>query len=145
MKLKKLALIGMVVMATMSACGNKGTGNGTDTKTTVEGETTAELKKPSEYGSVELGDYKGIEIPNIDTTASDEIVEAQINNELLQDPDKVEVTDRPIQEGDTVNIDYVGTKDGVAFEGGTDTGYDLVIGSNSFIDGFESGLIGHSI
>ena len=47
-----------------------------------------------------------------------------------------------VENGDTANIDYVGTKDGVAFEGGTAKGYDLVIGSNSFIDGFEAGLVG---
>lgn len=145
MKLKKLALVGMVVLATMSACGKKDADNSTDTKTTVEGETTAEAERPSDYGSVELGNYKGVEIPNIDTTVSDDEVAAQINNELMQDPDKTEVTDRPVQEGDTVNIDYVGTKEGVAFDGGTANGYDLVIGSNSFIDGFETGLIGHSI
>ena len=72
-------------------------------------------------------------------------MEAQINTELTQDPDVVEVTDRAVQEGDTVNIDYTGTKDGVAFDGGSATGYNLVIGSNSFIEGFEAGLIGHSI
>lgn len=50
-----------------------------------------------------------------------------------------------IASGDVANIDYVGKKDGVAFEGGTDSGYDLVIGSNSFISGFEEGLIGVEI
>lgn len=47
-----------------------------------------------------------------------------------------------VENGDTVNIDYVGTIDGVAFDGGTDKGYDLVIGSHSFIDDFEEQLIG---
>ena len=50
--------------------------------------------------------------------------------------------DRAVQYTDKVNIDYVGTKDGVAFDGGTAQGQELVIGSNQFIDGFESGLIG---
>ena len=50
--------------------------------------------------------------------------------------------DRPAENGDTVNIDYVGKKDGVAFDGGTASGYDLALGSGSFIDGFEDGLIG---
>ena len=50
-----------------------------------------------------------------------------------------------VENGDTVNIDYEGKKDGVAFEGGTDKGYDLTIGSNSFINGFEEGLIGKAI
>lgn len=145
MKLKKLALIGMVVLATMSACGKKSTEESTEAQTTVEGETQADAERPSEYGSAELGTYKGVEIPNIDISVSDAEVESQINTELLQDPDIAEVTDRAIQEGDTVNIDYVGTKDGVAFDGGTASGYDLVIGSHNFIEGFESGLIGHNI
>ena len=98
MKLKKLALVGMVVLATMSACGKKDADSSTDTKTTVEGETTAEAERPSDYGSVELWNwnYIGVEIPNIDTTVSDDAVAAQINNELMQDPDKTEVTDRPV-------------------------------------------------
>ena len=145
MKLKKLALIGMVVLATMSACGKKSTEESTEAQTTVEGETQADAERPSEYGSAELGTYKGVEIPNIDISVSDAEVESQINTELLQDPDVAEVTDRAVQEGDTVNIDYVGTKDGVAFDGGTASGYDLVIGSHNFIEGFESGLIGHNI
>lgn len=160
MKLKKLALIGMVVLATMNACGKKDTNstdatttsegeNATETTTTSEGknttETTEAAKRPSDYGSVKLGKYIGVEIPNIDTTVSDEMVESQINSDLQQDPNITEVTDRPVQDGDTVNIDYTGTKDGVAFDGGTAQGYDLVIGSRSFIEGFESGLVGHNI
>lgn len=145
MKLKKLALIGMVVLATMSACGKKSTEESTEAQTTVEGETQADAERPNEYGSAELGTYKGVEIPNIDISVSDAEVESQINTELLQDPDIAEVTDRAVQEGDTVNIDYVGTKDGVAFDGGTASGFDLVIGSHTFIEGFESGLIGHNI
>ena len=146
MKLKKLALIGMVVVATMSACGIQKK-EATETQTTAEGESkaNADVKRPSDYGTAELGKYVGVEIPNIDTSVSDQDVEAQINTELTQDPDVVEVTDRAVQEGDTVNIDYTGTKDGVAFDGGSATGYNLVIGSNSFIEGFEAGLIGHSI
>lgn len=146
MKLKKLALIGMVVVATMSACVIQKK-DATETQTTAEGESkaNADVKRPSDYGTAELGKYVGVEIPNIDTSVSDQDVEAQINTELTQDPDVVEVTDRAVQEGDTVNIDYTGTKDGVAFDGGSATGYNLVIGSNSFIEGFEAGLIGHSI
>lgn len=55
------------------------------------------------------------------------------------------LTKGTVKEGDTANIDYVGKKDGVAFEGGTAKGYDLVIGSDSFIDGFEDGLVGVEI
>ena len=145
MRLKKLALMSMVVLATMSACGvsKKGGTDSTEAKTATEAKT--DEKAPSDYGSVELGNYIGVEIPNIDTSVSDQDVDAQINTELQQDPDKEQITDRAVQEGDTVNIDYTGTKDGVAFDGGSAKGYDLVIGSNNFIAGFESGLIGHNI
>ena len=148
MRLKKLALMSMVVLATMSACGvskksSTDSTDSTDAKTATEAKT--DEKAPSDYGSVELGDYIGVEIPNIDTSVSDQDVDAQINTELQQDPDKEQITDRAVQEGDTVNIDYTGTKDGVAFDGGSAKGYDLVIGSNNFIEGFESGLIGHNI
>ena len=50
--------------------------------------------------------------------------------------------ERPAENGDTVNIDFVGIRDGEAFEGGTGENYDLVLGSGSFIDGFEEGLVG---
>ena len=52
---------------------------------------------------------------------------------------------RPAAEGDTANIDYSGTKDGVAFDGGTAEGYDLKLGSGTFIDGFEDGVIGMNV
>ena len=72
----------------------------------------------------------------------DETVENVLASELARHAYQQEVTDRPAKEGDTVNIDYKGMKDGVAFEGGTAQGYDLTLGSGSFIDGFEDGLIG---
>ena len=67
--------------------------------------------------------------------------------ELLLDahPEYVAITNRAAKEGDIVDIDYVGMKDGVAFEGGTSEGYKLELGSGSFIDGFEEGLVGAKI
>ena len=72
---------------------------------------------------------------------TDEEVEEEIQKNLDDNPDFVEV-DRPAEEGDTVNIDYKGTQDGVEFAGGTGEDTDLVLGSGDFIDGFEDGLIG---
>ncbi|MBQ7726501.1 MAG: FKBP-type peptidyl-prolyl cis-trans isomerase, partial [Clostridia bacterium] len=93
---------------------------------------------------VKLGDYKNLTVD----TASEEWKNAY-DSELSADVEKngfyVRKTEGKVADGDTVNIDYVGKKDGVAFEGGTAQGYDLVIGSGSFIDGFESGLIGKEI
>ncbi|MGN0437646.1 MAG: trigger factor [Lachnospiraceae bacterium] len=103
-------------------------------------------QKAKKYGKyVELGDYKGIEYVLEVADVTDEDIDAQIDSFLTGLTETEEVTDRAVKDGDTVNIDYVGTKDGEEFDGGTAEGYDLVIGSNSFIDGFETGLIGHEI
>ncbi|MBC8571190.1 trigger factor [Zongyangia hominis] len=99
--------------------------------------------KKDEY--VKLGDYKGLEVK----VASYEVTDAELDTQiqrLLQDKATTEeVTDRPVQDGDIVNIDYEGLLDGEAFEGGSAEGQDLTIGSNSFIEGFETGLIGANI
>ena len=71
---------------------------------------------------------------------TDEDVENEIQSALASYP--VEQEGREAQEGDTVNIDYVGRIDGEEFEGGSDTGADLLLGSGQFIEGFEDGLIG---
>ena len=89
-----------------------------------------------------LGEYKGLELSATPTEITDEDVELYIEYMLENSKQPEEVTGRPVQEGDVVNINYVGKKDGVAFEGGTADNYDLEIGSNTFIDGFEEGLIG---
>jgi len=73
---------------------------------------------------------------------SEEDIQSRIDSNLATLNEQIEVSDRPVADGDTVNIDFVGKLDGVAFEGGTAEGFDLVIGSGSFIDGFEDGLIG---
>lgn len=100
-------------------------------------------KKYSKY--VELGDYKGIEYTMDVAEVTDDQVNQQIDSFLDGLAETEEVTDRAVEDGDTVNIDFKGTKDGEEFEGGSSEGYDLVIGSGSFIDGFEDGLIGHEI
>lgn len=94
---------------------------------------------------VKLGEYKNLEVseqPKPEVT--EEVLENNIHYLLLNNYKPVEVTeDRAVQQDDTVNIDYTGYMDGKEFEGGADTGADLRIGSGSFIDGFEDGLIGH--
>ncbi len=94
---------------------------------------------------VKLAEYKGLEKADIKVSVSDEEVQTQINANLNETAETVEKTEGKVKDGDTANIDYEGKKDGVAFEGGTAEGYDLVIGSGSFIDGFEEGLIGKEI
>ena len=94
---------------------------------------------------VELGEYKGIEVTVDSTDVTDEEVTAQIEATLKSAATKEEVTDRPVEDGDIVNIDYVGKVDGEKFDGGSAEDYDLTIGSGSFIDDFEDQLIGANI
>lgn len=94
---------------------------------------------------VKLAEYKGLERAEIKVSVSDEEVQTQIETNLEETAETVQVTEGKVKDGDTVNIDYEGKKDGEAFEGGTAEGYDLTIGSGSFIDGFEDGLIGKKI
>ncbi len=89
-----------------------------------------------------LGEYKGLELSAAKTEVTDEYIESYIDYMLMNYPELVEITDRAVENGDVVNIDYVGKKDGVAFDGGTAQGYELAIGSGTFIPGFEEGLIG---
>lgn len=106
------------------------------------GKETAELSQIKTEKYVELGAYTGLSASAPAPEVTEEQIENRINSVLRNKVGPVEVTDRDVRNGDTVNIDYEGKMDGVAFEGGTDQGYDLVIGSGSFIDGFEEGLIG---
>lgn len=103
--------------------------------------TTAELLAQIDVEKcVTLGQYKGITVEKTIEQVTDDQVEAEIKNALTMYP--VEQTNRKAQEGDTVNIDYVGRMDGEEFEGGSDEGADLKLGSGQFIEGFEDGLIG---
>lgn len=96
----------------------------------------------SEY--VELGEYKGLTVQVSPLTVSDEEVVRQIRanggSDILE-----EITEGTVELGDTANIDYEGKLDGVAFDGGTAQDYDLEIGSGTFIDGFEDGLVGVAV
>ena len=83
-------------------------------------------------------------IKKADITPSDSDVQARIDSLLSQYSTTQAVTDRAAQNGDVVNIDYSGTVDGVAFNGGTYQGYDLTLGSGSFIPGFEDQIVGHN-
>lgn len=102
--------------------------------------TTAELMAGIDVEKcVTLGDYKGVTVEKTIQSVTGEDVQNEIDNALANYP--VEV-DQAAKEGDTVNIDYVGKIDGEEFDGGSDQGADLKLGSGKFIDGFEDGLIG---
>lgn len=146
-KMITMLLAGTAVVAVLAGCGNKTEGE-TATTPTVTPTITA-TPTPTEIPTVTddfsetvvtLGQYKGLTLYEVDSS-----VIAQELVELMEGYATLEVVNRAAVEGDTVNINYVGTKDGIAFEGGTyayDGGYDLELGSGNFIDGFEDGLIG---
>lgn len=129
---KKIMLLAAVTLAAgmLSACGKD----------------AAYLREIKASDYVTLGEYKGIEVTQPEPEVTDEYVDSYIEYLRSQRAVTVDVTDRTtVQEGDTVNIDYTGYRDGVAFEGGAAQGDSLTIGSGRFIDGFEDGLIGTSV
>ena len=93
---------------------------------------------------VTLGDYKGIVIEANDITVTDEDVNLELTRLQEENVELVVQEDTKVEEGHTVVIDFEGFKDGVAFEGGKGENYNLEIGSNSFIPGFEDALVGMS-
>ncbi|MBO4458767.1 MAG: trigger factor [Butyrivibrio sp.] len=164
MKKKVLVLLmGAMMLASLSACGSKskdkaaeGASDGASadaaaTESSVldslrdldklEVKTLSEIN-PEDY--VTVGEYKGITVEAELHEVTDEDVENYLKNMIEQSPARVEITDRAVQNGDIVNIDYEGkfADSGEKFEGGTAQGADLEIGSGMFIPGFEDGLVG---
>ena len=94
---------------------------------------------------VTLGEYKGLEVPKAELEVSEEDIAAELKKEQEANSRIVDVDDRAVENGDTVKLDFEGFVDGEAFAGGKGDDYPLVIGSNSFIPGFEEQLIGAKI
>lgn len=90
---------------------------------------------------VNLGEYKGIKIPKIEYNVSEEDVDAELKR-IAERGAKIEEKDGAAENGDIVNLDYSGSVDGVKFDGGTAEKYNLTLGSNTFIPGFEDQLVG---
>ena len=94
---------------------------------------------------VTLGEYKGVEVKKEHTLVTEDDVNAEIEKERNKQAAEVSVDDRAVAEGDTVNLDYSGSVDGVKFAGGTAEGQNLKIGSHTFIPGFEEQMVGMNI
>ena len=94
---------------------------------------------------VKIGSYKGMKIKEFAYNVEDADVDKEIERLLDRNARKIEVSDRPCQNGDTVNIDFVGTIDGVKFDGGEASGFDLTLGSGQFIPGFEDQVVGMNV
>ena len=95
---------------------------------------------------VEMFDYRGIEVPNDMHQISDETLQSQINDFMANYSSTTQIMDRAVVDGDTVNIDYVGSIDGVPFDGGNTNGMgaEVIIGETEYIDDFLAQLIGHT-
>ncbi len=94
---------------------------------------------------VELGNYLGLEVEYEDLVLENKDIEERYLSEIEAKVDFTEVKNRAVKNGDLVNIDFTGRIDGEIFEGGEAKGYDLEIGSNTFIEGFESKIVGMKI
>lgn len=126
-----------------AACGGKKEAEANEAPSETEAETGGSKSKV-----VKLGNYKGVKAEAVSTEVTEEEIQAEIDALLAFYPATKPIEGKTvIEEGDTVNIDYVGRMDGEPFAGGSsqDQGYDLTIGSGSFIAGFEEGLIGKEI
>ncbi len=94
---------------------------------------------------IELPDYKGMEVEEVNYQVTDELIDNDLENQRRMNARIVNVDDRPAQKGDKVNINFAGSIDGVEFEGGKAENQDLELGSNTFIPGFEDQIIGKNI
>lgn len=152
------AAAAIAVMAATTVLGgcSKSDSRETTAAETSAGETEAETlsedaqaiadldpQKPDDMGTVTLGDISSLTVKAPEAQIIDEeTVNDMITYYLTMGGEKTEI-DEPAEDGYTANIDFVGKIDGEEFDGGSAEGYDLTIGSGSFIDGFESGLVGH--
>lgn len=152
MKKKAVALLLCVsMMMTLNACGKTNKDNTQGTETVAETETevipsSADITYDAgDY--VSLGDYMNMEVTlDKDYQVTDDMVKNYVNNNVIANyPYYVESDKTVVENGDVANINYEGLLDGEAFDGGTAQDYDLEIGSGSFIDGFEDGLIGAEV
>ncbi len=149
-------LLCMAVGMSVAACGGK-TENSSSTADSVSTSESASaeideskydlpLLDKEEYELEEcitLGEYKNLSFTRTVEEVTDEEIFQRISNQITTEYEEVTDPDAAVQSGDTAVIEYVGKKDGVAFEGGTSTEpYELQIGSGTFIDGFEDGVIG---
>ena len=93
---------------------------------------------------IELEGYKGLEVEAVLAPVTDEEIDGEIETVRRRNARETEVTDRAAAMGDIAVIDYEGFVDGVAFDGGKDSGHKLTLGSGQFIPGFEEGVVGHN-
>ncbi|MCI9124852.1 MAG: trigger factor [Eubacterium sp.] len=150
-----IVLLSAVMAVSAAACGNgkggKGSAGGSGQESTENKTKDSAAASDVSYDlekDVKLGKYMGLKVglPNTYKVTKKQIEEYAENvGQYYAKPTYKDTDKKTVEDGDTVNIDYEGKKDGVAFDGGTAADQYLTIGSNSFIDGFEDGLIGKKV
>ena len=137
MKRKLLAfiLVGMIMTTLLAGCSNKSGGT-----TTTEPSASYDWK---EY--MELADYKELPYYTEEFEVTDEEVDEEIERLLLYATDMETITEGVVEDGDNINVAFVGKIDGEEFDGGSSESYDITVGTTSMIDGFVEGLIGKKI
>ncbi|MBQ9278418.1 MAG: trigger factor [Lachnospiraceae bacterium] len=138
--MKKMRKISSILIVTMGLTLLSGCGKANSQK-----KLDKMIDKYSAYCT--LGDYKGIEYNAVSTEITDEMINQQVDGLLSSYATTNNITSGTAKLGDTVNIDFVGSVDGVEFEGGNSggAGYDLTLGSGTFIDDFEDQIVGHKV
>lgn len=133
MKIQRLIAAAGAVLLTASLAGCSGS-----SQAYLSGIKASSYAVPCDYDQIPVEESA----PSVSDTYLDYVIQYQLSSSAVNE----EITDRDdVREGDIANIDYTGKKDGEAFDGGSAEGYDLTIGSGSFIDGFEDGIIGHKV
>ena len=130
-------------VASETETGSEATSEGeseSESETEIEEVSLTDMPEYTALDYVTLGEYKGLTVTQEPIEITDEEIQEVIDSETMET-----LTEGTVEEGDIVNIDYEGTLDGEAFDGGSAEGYDLEIGSGTFIDGFEDGLTGLEI
>ena len=126
-------LIALLAAVTMAAC---------------SGGSTASFLSGYDYDDltqfIKLGEYKGIEYKKTEPVSDDD-VKARIDEDLTQNAEETKIESGTVTENSIVNIDYVGSIDGVEFEGGTAQGAELDIANSNYIKGFAEGIVGHDV
>lgn len=153
MKKKVIAILlsSMMAVALLSGCGADGaneTNNTTTTEQSAGDQTIAELQGNRTYNVmdyVKLCDYSNLTIDVPAPTVTEDEIDGYVDMMCSYNKSYHEIDKTEAEDGDYVNIDYVGTKDGVAFAGGTANGYVLGLGTGTFIPGFEDGIVGHQV
>lgn len=136
-------IIGTIILFSLVGCGSKDGTADFSYSNGIDDNGFWENIKALDY--VKLCSYNGISVPKEIHEITDEAVKEQVDSILSGNPDREEIKDRAVADNDTVNIDYVGSIDGVEFEGGSTQGRgtDVTIGVTQYIDDFLDQLVGH--